>query len=196
MKIRYWMAVLSSLVLSTALAHAESLEIRDAQGKVLVKFTSDGQRVKVKDAAGADLLKAKPRDGGGRKYKDPHGALVAKVKGDERGFKLKTERGGLLWKVKYYGDKIKISASQDNVLPEELRRKGAQKWSIERDGQAYGKVRFYPKKGRTKVKDAGGETRYQVRNERFSPMAGVLLIPGMQREEAYVLMAEIWLRRW
>lgn len=175
---------------------AQSLEVLDAQQQVLAKFTWDGERLKVKDAAGETLLKAKPRDGGGRKYKDRHGAVVAKVKGDDDAFKLKTERGGLLWKVKYQGDKIKMSASEDNALPEELRRKGPDKWALERDDQAYGKVKYYPKKRRTKVKDAQGNTRYQIDNENFSPMAGVLLIPGLQREEAYILMAEIWLRRW
>ena len=196
MKIRHLLMVLVSLLLASSVLHAESLEVLNAEGQVLVKLTWDGERIKVKGADGQELLKGKPHDGGGRKYKDHYGMVAAKVSGDDESFKLKTETGGLLWKVKYKGDKIKISQREDNMLAEVLKRKGPEKWAIERDEKAYGKIKFYPEKRNTKVKDAQGETRYQINNERFSPMAGVLLIPGMRVEEAYIIMAEIWIRRW
>ncbi len=101
-----------------------------------------------------------------------------------------------MWKVKYYGDRIKISAKDDNALAEVLRRKSDDKWALERDGEAYGKVRFYRDTGDIKVKDAAGKLHYRVRGERLSPLYGVLLIPGMQVQEAYIIMAEIWLRGW
>ncbi len=175
---------------------AQSVEIEGADGAVLVKLAWDGERVKVKDAAGETLLKGKPRDDGGRKYKGSHGDVVAKVSGNDEAFKLKTERGGLLWKIKYYGERIKISPNEGNALAEVLRRKSEDKWVLERDGEAYGKVRFYGDTGDIKVKDAAGKLRYRVRGERLSPLYGVLLIPGMQAEEAFIIMAEIWLRGW
>ncbi len=188
---------LSLLLLSTGFVQAQSVEIETADGSPLVKLTRDGGRVvKVKDAAGKLLLKGKPRQAGGRKYKDAHGGVVAKVSGDDQSFKLKTERGGLLWKIKHYGDRIKISANDDNLMPEVLHRKSTTKWSLERDGQAYAKLRYYPDKRESKLKDSSGKTRYRIRNEKFSPMLGLLHIPGMQQEQAYIIMAEIWLRGW
>lgn len=184
------------LLLACGPLHAESLEIERADGSVLVKLTWDGEKVKIKDASGEALIKGKPRDDGGRKYKDRAGILIAKVGPSEDGFKLKTERGGLLWKVKYYGDKIKVSAREDNEMADELRRKSATKWSLRRGGEDYAKVKYYPDDRETKLKDGEGNTLYRIRNENFSPLLGVLAIPAIPAEQAYVIMAEIWRRGW
>ncbi len=196
MKIRLLLTLFLSLVLASTVLQAESLKILDEQGKLVVKLTRDGERIKVKDAANQELLKAKPRDGDGRKYKDHHGAVVAKISGDDEGFKLKTEHGSLIWKVRYKGDKIKISPRDDNILADVLKRKGAAKWALQRDGQTYAKLKYYPDKRKIKAKDEQNKTRFQIKNTGFSPALGVLLIPGIQPEEAYIIMAEIWVRGW
>lgn len=193
---RFLRPLIALSVLACGLAQAASLEVERDDGSVLIKLTRDGEQVKVKDAAGETLLKGKPRDDGGRKYKDRAGILVAKVSGDDGGFKLKTERGSLLWKIKYYGDRIKISAREDNEMADELRRKSDTKWALEQAHEEYAKVKYYPDERETKLKDAAGATLYRIRNENFSPLVGVLAIPGIPLDQAYVIMAEIWLRGW
>jgi hypothetical protein len=177
-------------------ADVQKLKIEAPDGRDVVVFKHRDGILKVEDGDRRLLLKAKPHGDGGRKYKGPRGGTVAKVTGTGQGFKVKTERGGLLWKVKRQGNRIKVAANEGNVMADELKRTGADKWVAERDGTPYGKVKRYPGRHRIKVKDAGGREQFRVKSGRLSPMFAVLLIPGIPREEAYIIMAEMWLRGW
>lgn len=184
------------LLLGMQAAQAKSVQIELADGAPLVKLSWNGDEVKVKDPQGETLIKGKGRDAGGRKYKRTDGVVIAKVNGDDDSFKLKTESGALLWKVKNNGDKIKISANEDNAFADELKRKSPTKWELSRSGRAIGKVVHYPDRKVIKVKDADGTERYRVRGEPFSPLYGVLAINGIRDAEAFIIMAEMWLRGW
>lgn len=194
------LAVLCGFLLLTAFSGttiaAEKVKIKSADGNVVVVFKRDGERVKIEDGAGNLLLKGKPRDDGGRKYKGGFGETQIKVSEFDGGFKLKTERGSLLWKVKLRGKRIAIANNNQGVMADQLRRTKKDKWIVEWDGEAQGKVKRYTEKNKIKVKDKSGKERYQIKGQPLSPMYAVLLLPRISPEDAYVIMAEMWLRGW
>ena len=173
---------------------ADKVKVKSASGDLVAKFSRKDGRVRVRDGRGEVVLQGKPRKGG-RKYKDGLGRPLFKVKDTPGGFKLKAVRGGLLWKVRRKDRRIEIANNEEGFQAEVLRHKAADRWVLERDGETYGKVKRYPD-GRIKVKDAGGRVLYRLRGVSLSPAWGVLLIQGLPREEAYALMAEMWLRGW
>lgn len=177
-------------------AGGDKVKVKSVDGRVLVVFKRDGERVKIEDGTGNLLLKGKPRDDGGRKYKGPYGDAQVKVTGSDGGFKLKTERGGLLWKLRLRDKRISIANNNEGTLADELRHTKKDKWVLEWDGEPQGKVKRYPEKNKIKVKDKSGRELYQVRGQPLSPMYAVLLISRIPQEQAYVIMAEMWLRGW
>lgn len=56
-----------------------------------------------------------------KKYFDASDNVVYEVKYKEDGFKLRTASSQLLWKVKLYDDKIKISDNEENLNPYEIK---------------------------------------------------------------------------
>ena len=89
-----------------------------------------------------------------RKYTLEGGSQIAEVKAkDADGFKVRTNDGKLLWKVKIAADKIKISDNEENQNAFEIKKKddGAK---IERNETKLGEVKFYKDRQKVKVKDA------------------------------------------
>ncbi len=172
------------------------VKVKSAGGEVLVVFKRDGDRVKIEDGGGNLLLKGKPRDDGGRKYKGPYEDARYKITESDDGFKVKTETGSLLWKLKRYDRRITIADNDEGVMKDALRQTKPDKWVLEWDGQEQGKIKRYADKNKLKVKDKGGRELYVVKDQPLSPMYGVLLMTRIPREEAYVIMAEMWLRGW
>lgn len=59
-----------------------------------------------------------------KKYYDSSDNVVYEIKYKEDGFKLRTSSSKLLWKVKLYDDKIKISDNEENLNPYEIKMGG------------------------------------------------------------------------
>jgi len=190
----FWLLLI--IFAAAPLAQADGLKVENGNGDTLFKIKVKEQKVKILEGEERLLLEGKLQDDGDRKYKRPSGATFARVKGKADGFKLKGENGDLLWKVKNYADRIEIARTEEMVQPDVLRRTEEDQWDLERNGVSYGKLKYYPDKQRTKLKDADNSERFQIDGERFSPAAGALLIPGILRDDAYVIMTEIWLRGW
>lgn len=56
-----------------------------------------------------------------RKYYDSNGQIVYEIKYKTNTFKLRTASSDLLWKIKLYDNKIKISNNEDNLNPYEIK---------------------------------------------------------------------------
>jgi hypothetical protein len=193
------LAAVLLLLSAAAPARAEDdarLKIKHADGRELVVFKHAGDRLKIEDGTRLLLFKAKPRESGGRKYQGPQGDTQVKVSDTDGGFKLKGERGELLWKIKRDGPRIRIADNEDNLRPDELRQTGPDKWAVEREDRPLGKVKHYPERDRIKVKDAGGRELYRSDGVPLSPLFAVLLVERIPRDQAYIIMAEMWLRGW
>ena len=56
-----------------------------------------------------------------KKYYDANDNVVYEIKYKPDGFKLRTASSKLLWKIKLYDDKIKISDNEENLDPYEIK---------------------------------------------------------------------------
>ena len=99
----------------------------------------------------------------------------------------------LLWKVKLYEDKIKISDNEENQNPYTIKTGYPDKAKLEAaDDSELGVVRFAEQ--RSKVKDAGGDERFVIDGGRRSAAWAVLLLEGIPEEQRGILLAELLAR--
>lgn len=56
-----------------------------------------------------------------KKYYNKNGSVAYEIKYKPDGFKLRTESSQLLWKIKFYDSKIKISDNEENLNPFEIK---------------------------------------------------------------------------
>ena len=70
-----------------------------------------------------------------RKYYDQNNNVVYEVKYKSDGFKLRTASSTLLWKVKLYNDKVKISNNEENLNAYEIKKVGANEIKLEKDNE-------------------------------------------------------------
>lgn len=89
--------------------------LRDAAGQQIASFSTNPPKIQIGDKT----YTAKEKEGK-RKYYE-NGTLTYEVKMSDEGFKLKDSNSKLLWKVKTYPDKIKISNNEENTNPYEIR---------------------------------------------------------------------------
>jgi hypothetical protein len=172
-------------------AATEKFTVETPDGKRLLTFhAGSGMKIELGEGAGARVLRGTMRDNGKRKYEVEGGPLVAEVKSDADAFKLRTVDGKLLWKVKLDDDKIKISDNEQNENPYviKMRDDGAK---VEENDNAIGEVKFYPDRGRVKVKGADDTELFDGNAARMSVMYAPLLMKRIPDTERSIIMAEI-----
>ena len=92
------------------LALDSAISINDASGYKLAELTVSDGHLKINSQA----LRTKIVSSGKQKYLDQSGKVIAKIKrSDSQKFKLKTESGDLLWKIKRKSDSIKIANNEE-----------------------------------------------------------------------------------
>ncbi|MGM5630823.1 hypothetical protein O2K51_07950 [Apibacter raozihei] len=91
--------------------------VKDETGKELGGFSVNPLKVQYENKT----YTAKEKEGKRKYY--TNGVLSYEVKFAEGTFKLKNADSKLLWKIKIYPDKIKISDNEENLNPYEIRNK-------------------------------------------------------------------------
>ncbi|MEZ5304954.1 MAG: hypothetical protein R3F11_30545 [Verrucomicrobiales bacterium] len=186
-------------------------KIKDGETEVAsVKFY-EGGRVKI-EIAGKPEIAGKMKPGGKRKYDEQPGVEakspsdkaeetpVAEVKFEDQpggDFKLRTPAGKLLQKVKRSKEKIKIAANEEMENALEIKVSESGDGKIKRGDKTLGEVKFYPEKGRLKLKDAAGKELFEIRIEGKAKPAmdlsiGALALPDADLRERLILMAELF----
>lgn len=129
-----------------------------------------------------------------RKYSVEGGSQIAEVKTkDADGFKVRTNDGQLLWKVKFADGKIKISNNEENENAFEIKKKddGAK---IERNETKLGEVKFYTDRQKVKVKDAGDVELFDSNTDKYSVAFGVLALNEIPEDYRFIIFAELLAR--
>lgn len=132
--------------------------------------------------------------GNKRKYTLEDGSQIAEVKvKDADGFKVRTNDGKLLWKVKVSDDKIKISDNEENQNAFELKKKddGAK---IERNETKLGEVKFYKDRQKVKVKDEDDTELFDSNTDKYSVAFGVLALNEIPEDLRFIIFAELLAR--
>lgn len=169
----------------------EKFTVKSTDDKRVAAFhIGSGMKIEIGEGAGARVLRGTMRDNGKRKYEVEGGPLIAEVKSDADAFKLRTADGKLLWKVKLADDKIKISDNEENANPYVIKmREGGAK--VEENDAAIGEVKFYPDRGKIKVKGADDAELFEGSSPRMSVMYAPLLMKRIPETERAIIMAEL-----
>ncbi len=175
-------------------------ETKTYDTKVKVKTSDEKDVVEVKIDAndtkieyGNKIVRGETK-GDKRKYMLEGGSQIAEVKvKDADGFKVRTNDGKLLWKVKIDADKIKISDNEENQNAFEIKKKddGAK---IERNETKLGEVKFYKDRQKVKVKDATDQELFDSNTDKYSVAYGVLGLSEIPEDLRFIIFAELLAR--
>ena len=174
-------------------------ETKTYETKVKIKTPDDQTVVEVKIDSdpkieyGGKIVRGAAK-GDKRKYTLEGGSQIAEVKiKDEGGFKVRTNDGKLLWKIKIDADKIKISDNEENQNAFELKKRedGAK---IERAETKLGEVKFYKDRAKIKVKDASDKELFDVNSDKYSVAYGVLALSEIPEDLRFIIFAELLAR--
>jgi hypothetical protein len=182
-------------VTRTAAATPATVIVKGADGADVVTIggSASSTVISYEEWGQKHTLRGDLRDSGKRKYGIDGGPVAYEVKpGDDGGFKLRTEGGALLWKVKITGEKIKISNNEQNDHPFELKVREQGRFKVVAPGdRELGNVRFDAGASRVEVENASGRKQFEIASAASSAGYGVLLLDGIPSAERFMLLAEI-----
>ena len=115
---------------------------------------------------------------------------------DDDGFKVRTPDATLLWKIKLYEDKIKISDNEENRNPWVLKTGYPDKAKVLDPYESeIGVVRFATDQAPLRVRDASGNDAWIVESGPASASWGVLLMGAIPEEQKAIIIAELISRK-
>lgn len=200
---RIAIAVVLVAGLATTAAGAPTRTVTiEAAGHKVLDLSQNGDSVTVTPADGSPGLIGDVRHPGKRKYRLQSGEPVAEVKsreevtpGDDRGFKIKSPDGKLLWKVKIGADKIKIAANDEGTNAWEISLKHADKIKVtDPAGREVGSVRYHAGSTRVEIRDAADHEAYSALTDLRSSLFAILLMKDLPPRDGQILMAELLAR--
>lgn len=172
----------SSAVTIQTTSGQTAFQITPRGDELVVSFTADGT---------TGSLERKQHTSGKRKYAQ-NGQLIAEVKPDESGFKVRSPDGKqLYWKLKREADKVKISDNEQNEHPFVLKSKSDRIEVLGPDGTKLGAVRYDAASQRAVVEDASGQMQFTMTSTRADRFLGVALMTSIPIERRAILMAEL-----
>ncbi len=118
-----------------------------------------------------------------RKYYDTSNFMKYAVKFSDDGFKLRDHNEQLLWKVKWYDDKIKVANNEEMTNAWEIKLRDEGKLKLERNERLLTELRL-------SEEDLTLDP-YQVSGVGISLAPGLLLIDDLTELEKIILMAEV-----
>lgn len=158
--------------------------VNDAQNNVLGELSVSGNDITVTDPKGS-LTGVKKREDK-RKYYAGSDVMEYAVKYSDDGFKLRDSNEKMIWKIKLYEDKIKISDNEEMYNAYEIKLREAGKLKVERDDRGLYELHLSEGEGWNKI-----ENKYSVKGFGLSVAPGVLLITEMKEREKLIVMAEL-----
>lgn len=161
------------------------IEITDVGGKLVGTIDMSGSNPIVKTEAGEFRSKIK---GEKRKYSDGNG-LVYAIKYKTDGFKLRTEDGQLIWKIKHSQEKIKVSDNEENLNPYEIKPKEEGRVKVKRNDEEVGSARL--RAAENKIEVSAGPLAYDLATTEFHMGFGVLAIKEVDLTQRLIIVAEL-----
>jgi len=124
-----------------------------------------------------------------RKYAVKSGDIVAEVKYKDDGFKVRKPDGTLLWKIKLYDDKVKISNNEENLNPYEIKLGDSDKAKLKKNDETLGEIKL--KTSDKKVEITGGAKSYYIETDKLSLAFGVFLIEEIPENIRFIIACEL-----
>ena len=127
-----------------------------------------------------------------KKYYDASNNVVFEVKYKPDAFKLRTAAADLLWKVKLYDNKVKISDNEENLNPYEIKIINSTEAKLVKDDTKLGRLTF-DSTSNQQVLTANGATPKNIKGA-YTPSTLVNLIPGIADDQKKILINELVLK--
>lgn len=124
-----------------------------------------------------------------RKFYTDAGEIFAEIKFKDDGFKLRDPQGRMLWKVKLYDEKIKISDNEEMNDPFEVKKRGDALAKIYRHDKEIGRIEWNAEVGATIV--SNGERSYRLRGPNYSYSTALFLIEDIQPEHKLMILTQL-----
>jgi hypothetical protein len=179
-------------------SYRTKIKFKDSNGQevFVIKRYSGYEKLEISYEGVKTEIKARKNEAGRIKYKesgvDESKSLIAKVKYKESSIKLVDENEKLLYKIKWNNEKVKISNDEEMTKPFELKKKSEEKVSIRNsDGEEIGKVKYYSKNGKVKVKDAKEKEILITKDLELSTAPGVILNSQIQLKLRFIIINEL-----
>lgn len=155
--------------------------IQNAENVNVATISQDGEKLKVDQPEGGLYGKNKS---GKRKYYTAENQFRYAVKYKKNAFKLRDKNEELLWKVKLYENKIKVSNSEEMENAFEVRW-SKNKLKVKRNGEELAAKKLQASE---EVLDLGA---FIITNFGSSLASGILLIDEIPDEEKFLICAEL-----
>lgn len=125
-----------------------------------------------------------------KKYYDNSDNVVYEIKYKPDGFKLRTASSTLIWKIKLYDDKVKISDNEKNLNPYEIKLSDTYKAKLVKNNETLAKTSYSLE---SKQQSLTSETDAQPEffKTSYSPSLLVNKIPGMPTDQKQILIEEL-----
>ncbi len=170
---------------STASSAADWFIIKSAgqeQGKI--SKSMDNPRFFIQGIEYQSKLK-----GDKRKYAIKSGEIIAEIKYKDDAFKVRRPDGSLLWKVKLYEDKVKISDNEENLNPYEIKKSDSDKAKLKKNDETLGEIKLRPSD--RQIEFTLGSKSYYVEADKLSLAYGALLIEEIPEYIRYIIAVEL-----
>ena len=121
------------------------------------------------------------------KYRNRDGMNRYEIKYSEQGFKLRTETGELIWKIKFTEDKIKLARNEEMDDAIEI-KSNAGTAKISQDGEEIGRVDFGS--GSIPVLAEGPGGKVFITGPERQMASGILILEDIPVDQKLILFAE------
>ncbi len=127
-----------------------------------------------------------------KKYYDASGNTVFEIKYKPDGFKLRTASSQLLWKIKFYDNKLKISDNEENLNPFEIKLTEANKAKLVKNETTLAKTSYNLEK-KEQVLSSENESP-EFFNQNYSPSLLVSKITDIPNNQKQIIIKELILK--
>ncbi|TXE11600.1 hypothetical protein FUA26_05905 [Seonamhaeicola algicola] len=127
-----------------------------------------------------------------KKYYNTSGNVVFEIKYKSDGFKLRTANSDLLWKIKLYENKMKISDNEENLNPFEIKFTNTQTAKLVKNDVTLARTSYNSDKNEQIISAENASPEFY--NQKYTPSLLVLKIPEMQDNEKQILIKELALK--
>ena len=152
--------------------------ISDKDGKAIGAFSVNPPKIQF----GSNTYTAKEKEDKRKYY--TNGTLTYEVKIKDDSYKLRDASSKLLWKVKTYPDKLKISDNEENLNPFEIKNNNGV-IEVSKDGKVVNSVKIEDKNI-----SVNGQPAYSISPASNSFAIGILSIDQIPMEQRIFLLTE------
>lgn len=140
-----------------------------------------------------EVLTSKMTKADKKKYYNSSNNVVFEIKYKPDGFKLRTAASKLLWKIKLYDTKIKISDNEENLNPYEIKILSNQEAKLEKDGTVLARTSYnIDKKEQVISSNTTGAPEFYKKS--YAPSLLISQISEIPEQQKQILINELILK--